>query len=379
MPAIEIFRTGKHTAMDGSTVEIGPAELAAIAAAYDPQAYQAPLVVGHPKTDDPAYGWVEGLDVADDRLVASVGQVDEAFADLVGAGRFKHVSASFYRPGAPNNPRPGEWYLRHVGFLGAQAPAVKGLRQVSFADKAEDIATFGELQGRTVLRVLRSIRDWLLTDFGTETADKVLPGHEPDWLADDLAAATAASPASADAQKPAEMAQTDEDEDMTDKKSGDGAADAEALARRQAELDEREAAAKKRDAEFAEREAKARREENGRFLDGLIEAGTFAPGHKAGMLDFMDGLDAAGTVEFGEGESAVKETPLGYLKGLLAKSGTVVDLSERSGGDGGETVDLADGVAIGLAASRYMDEQKAKGVTVTSAEAVRHVTKGGAK
>ncbi|OHR40934.1 2-oxoacid:acceptor oxidoreductase [Neisseria sp. HMSC064F04] len=130
----EIFRAGTRTDANGNTVTITEADLAAAAQAYDPKVHEAPIVVGHPKADAPAYGWVKSLGVQNGVLTADFDQVDEGFADLVKAGRYKKVSASFYPPASPNNPKPGVWTLRHVGFLGAQPPAVKGLSAISFAD-----------------------------------------------------------------------------------------------------------------------------------------------------------------------------------------------------------------------------------------------------
>ena len=137
---LQIFKPGRHTAMSGVALAFSESDLAASAAAYDPAVFQAPIVVGHPKTDDPAYGWVSALSFADGALEASPEQVDPAFAEIVEAGRFKKISAAFYAPEAPNNPVPGVYYLRHVGFLGAAAPAAKGLRSPEFADAEEGVA-----------------------------------------------------------------------------------------------------------------------------------------------------------------------------------------------------------------------------------------------
>ena len=64
---------------------------------------------------------------------------------MVQAGRFKKRSASFYPPQAPNNPTPGKWYLRHVAFLGAQPPAVAGLKDIQFSeDDAGGAVCFSE-------------------------------------------------------------------------------------------------------------------------------------------------------------------------------------------------------------------------------------------
>ncbi|STZ83075.1 putative phage associated protein [Bergeriella denitrificans] len=135
--AHEIFRAGTHTDNNGRKVTITAAELEQAAAAYDPALHEAPVVVGHPATDAPAYGWVGGLKADGGTLSADFAQVDDDFAGLVRAGRYKKVSASFYPPSSPNNPKPGVWYLRHVGFLGAHPPAVKGLAAVAFAENEE--------------------------------------------------------------------------------------------------------------------------------------------------------------------------------------------------------------------------------------------------
>jgi len=136
---LQIFKPGRHTAMSGAELAFSESDLAATAAAYDPALAEAPIVVGHPAADAPAYGWVKALAFAEGGLEAEPDQVDPAFAEMVAAGRFKKISASFYPPESPKNPVPGVYYLRHVGFLGAQPPAVKGLRAPSFADGDEAI------------------------------------------------------------------------------------------------------------------------------------------------------------------------------------------------------------------------------------------------
>ena len=85
----EIFRAGTRTDANGNTVTITEADLAAAAQAYDPKVHEAPIVVGHPKADAPAYGWVKSLGVQNGVLTADFAQVDEGFADLVKAGRYK--------------------------------------------------------------------------------------------------------------------------------------------------------------------------------------------------------------------------------------------------------------------------------------------------
>jgi len=186
---LHIFRAGRHTAMSGQSFEFSEAEVEAVAAAYDPALHEAPIVVGHPRTDAPAYGWVKSLRAEGAELFAEPDQVEPAFAEMVRAGRFKRISASFYPPKASANPAPGSYYLKHVGFLGAQPPAVKGLKAAEFADDGEAVtleldfseaeiagvasAGFGGLR-----RVVSGLRDWLLASQGQEVADGIVPAHE---------------------------------------------------------------------------------------------------------------------------------------------------------------------------------------------------------
>ncbi|HAZ6055639.1 TPA: peptidase, partial [Escherichia coli] len=137
MSAIHIFKAGTHTDMHGKKLPFTPDDLAACVKAYDPSVHEAPLVIGHPRTEDPAWGWVKALSLSGVDLMAEPAQLDPQFAEMVTDGRFKKVSASFYLPDSPSNPKPGVLYLRHVGFLGAQPPSVKGLKQVSFSEQEE--------------------------------------------------------------------------------------------------------------------------------------------------------------------------------------------------------------------------------------------------
>lgn len=58
---LHIFRVGRHTAMSGATLDFGEHELQQTAAAYDPAIHEAPIVIGHPKHDGPAHGWIKSL------------------------------------------------------------------------------------------------------------------------------------------------------------------------------------------------------------------------------------------------------------------------------------------------------------------------------
>ena len=104
MNPIEIFRAGTHTDSHGTTLNFSESDVAAMAAAYDPALSEAPIVVGHPKADAPAWGWIKSLTAQAGRLYALPDQVDPAFAEMVRAGRYKKLSAALY---GPTSPAPG--------------------------------------------------------------------------------------------------------------------------------------------------------------------------------------------------------------------------------------------------------------------------------
>ena len=139
-PAIHLFRPGTHIDMGGQELTFSESDLTATVNAYDPALHEAPLCIGHPKDDAPAYGWVQSMRMSADGPEATPHQVNADFAEMHKTGAFKKVSASFYPPNSPHNPVPGVYYLRHVAFLGAQPPAIKGLRPAEFAE-ADDCIT----------------------------------------------------------------------------------------------------------------------------------------------------------------------------------------------------------------------------------------------
>lgn len=138
MQRIHIFKSGKQTSSGGATIVFTEADVAATAGAYNPALHEAPIVIGHPEQEDPAYGWISQLEAQVGNLYATPSQLNADFAEMVKAGAYKKVSASFYPPEHPNNPTPGVYALRHVGFLGAQPPAVKGLKPTQFSDALAD-------------------------------------------------------------------------------------------------------------------------------------------------------------------------------------------------------------------------------------------------
>lgn len=316
---IEIFKTGRHTAESGLTLEYTEADLRAAVEAYDPALSQAPLVVGHPKTDAPAYGWVKSLRLDGGVLFAEPDQVDVQFAEIVNAGRYKRISSTFYLPTAPGNPKPGSLYLKHVGFLGAQAPAVKGLKAVSFSEQEEGVVTFadGDDSG-----LWRRLRDWFISKFGLDEADQVLP----DWAVGSIEAAAIQS--LPDTPTPA-YAEPKEEPSVT--------------IPTQQELDAKAAELERREKALKDQETAARHGQNVSFAEGLVTKGKLLPVHKDGLVAFMDGIAPEGVVSFGEGTARTSQPTLDWFKRFLDELPKAVEFGEVGGGElpSAETVSFA--------------------------------------
>lgn len=276
---IEIFRAGRQVDDAGNAHDFSEADVAAIAARYNPALREAPLTVGHPASNLPAYGWVKGLGAAAGVLTMNPHQVEPAFAEMVQAGRFKKRSASFYPPAHPGNPTPGQWYLRHVAFLGAQPPAVAGLKDIQFAEgDAAGAVSFSE----TAITQKETLMD-------EETKAR-------------LAQAEAETKAAQAAQ-----------------------ANAEAAAK----------AAQEKLAQFAEQQRLGRHAAHVSFAEVQVKAGKLLPKDKETAVAVLDQLAEAQPVEFSEAGVSKKVAPADWFKGLIEGAKPLVEFGEFAGGDAG--------------------------------------------
>lgn len=292
MKPLHIFRPGKHTAMSGDSFNFSESDIAATVLAYDPALHEAPLVLGHPKHDAPAAGWVKSLSASADGLIAEPQQVDPAFAELIAKAAYKKISASFYHPDSPSNPVPGVYYLRHVGFLGAQPPAVKGLRSIELADDEEGVIAFGDFGHETGASLWRRLREFLIGDRGQEVADQVIPTWAIDTIVD---AARIDDKPAPDFSEPAQpQTSTTEDTPVTEAEKTALLAD---NARLQREVQQH------KDEKRQETQA-AIHSGSVAFAEGLVAAGRLLPKHSAALiavLDFAEGTEKP--LEFGEGDA----------------------------------------------------------------------------
>ena len=271
---IEIFKPGTFTSVEGTEVSFGAADLEEMVGSYDPTSNPAPMVVGHPALDAPAYGWAGGLRINDaGRLVAVGDQVEASFAEMVNDGRFKKVSAKFYPRDHPANPTPGKFHLKHIGFLGAAAPAVKGLKSVSFAD--------GVQAGCITFEI-----------------DNSHPTHEP---------------------KEPIVAEKDKELSFAERET--------ALAAREDALAKSEAKAKDDRIAIDKAAADARHAGHVSFAESQIAVGRLAPAAKDEAVFLMDALSSAPqTLSFGEGDKSA--TPVALFQRLVSSAKPLISFGE---------------------------------------------------
>lgn len=301
----EIFKSGRRTSADGTQWNITDADVAKAAEVYDPKLHEAPIVIGHPKMDAPAYGWVPKLSADGGSLSAEFAQMDDDFAAAVKAGRYKKVSASFWPPHHPNNPVPDSYYLRHVGFLGAHAPAVKGLRQIEFAENETGLAEFSEPAHRRAASIFRRLREWLIEQYDTATADKVVADWEIRDI-EEMADWQSAQPEPAFAEPVTPTEPKNHDEKETSMSSEEQLA-AEKAAREQAESKAAaaEAELKRLQTEQEKDLREGAHERNADFAESLVKQGRLKPADKDLLVQVLDFAEYPQhtTADFGEGDA----------------------------------------------------------------------------
>ena len=395
---LPILPAGQHIALDGRAVEFTEAILQEIVDNYDPALHEAPLVIGHPKLNGPAYGWAKSVEMRDGMLFAEPHQVVPEFAEAANRKMYKKRSASIYLPDSPGNPVPGKHYLRHIGFLGAMPPAIKGIPD-SALDFAEDdgalAVEFSEVPYAVsgLTDILRRMRDFFVEREGAEQADQIIPQWQINSIEESARYAAERPAAFSEQEQPTSEAPTPNDVESAaasaaaaPESGNDGLAAAGATEttdqepnmadqKRENELAERERKVTEHETRIAKEEAEGQRREATEFAEGLVEAGKLLPRQKAGVVELLLNLPAGAPLEFAEGEQSISKPASEVLRELLKDLPKQVDFAEKSGG--GEVVDDQDANAIAARATTYQTEQRQAGRTISISQAVNHVTKGG--
>jgi len=264
----EIFRGGTQTDSNGEEHD-GDQLISKAVASFKPGDHEPPIVIGHPAENAPAYGWIEDIKTTVNDgvkvLWAKAKQVVPEFSAAVEQGLFKKRSASFYPDGR----------LRHVGFLGAVPPAVKGLADIGFTEQGV-VFEFEEkpkIEEESIMEKFAEFFEFLKF---WKKFEKEL-GSEP----------AAKDPGKTFSEADLEAAKTK------------AAEEAKAAAKAEAE------------AEFAEKQktaaAEQRKKELSAWVDERVKGGTILPAWKdAGLVAFMERLDADEAIQFAEGDQGKK-------------------------------------------------------------------------
>jgi hypothetical protein len=393
---IEVFRTGTFKNSAGVENTWTEKDLEEIVSKYDPSKFEAPIVIGHPADNAPAYGWVEALKREGKSLFAKIKPTVQEFIDNVRNGLYKKVSISLY----PDRS------LRHIGFLGGAAPALKDLPIVQFkeGEYSEEIMDFhaGTLNKLGMSHASSLIQDGKVDmesswSFDVDDRNRLL-GDPPDWkeygkwfLAIDpgfdpetkeyykypfgkegkvFRSALTAIRQRAGQQEANEIyeeagkllekidSRGREQEEMMEKKFDELEEKVKTLTSQHNEYIE---ANKKKDkelqdlkAELAKTKADLRKAEYEAFCDELMGQGKLIPAQKKVVLDFMEILHGQGEYEFSEGG---KKSSLEAFKEFLTKLPKQIEFSEFA--SKGKARPLATEDKREELISEYMEKHKA--------------------
>lgn len=334
-PWHDVFFAGEHTDNQGKTRSYSRADLQQVVDNFAPN--KAPLVIGHPKTNAPALGWVTGVRLTDDdRLEVTADNVNVDFAKAVAAKSFPNRSISLERTEKGLS-------LRHIGYLGAVEPALEGLgwqfngadtnptETVEFSAEPNETIEFSmEIeQQRSVLDMFSDLRDFIIDKFSEEEADRVLPRWNINWLRDALTRKEvnenehdpfAPEFSKPKTEEPAVTTYTQEQLDAAIQQAKD---DAEASFSSQ--LSAEKSRADNAEKTLEEQAFAARVADCKAVVDAQIAAGHLTPANAAGLAEFMASLpqgDNAQTFSFSKSDSeTVEQSQYDFAKAFVGSLG----------------------------------------------------------
>jgi hypothetical protein len=359
---VEAFKAGQHTDSEGNTRTWAPDDINKIAQQYNssadagnPNRKMAPVVLGHPKDDAPAYGWIDKVKAVSGTLKAHLTELNTSFVDALKSGAYKTRSLSLYP----------DLSIRHIGFLGGVQPAVPGLGPFKFAENDHSITiefNEGDDMAAEDVKALKSENNFfkrLFSLFKVDVQDfrEPMPGNTPDENNIQTRVPEARSAVAPDDKKgeTSTMAEPTKILEVGDKEI---AAPAESVKEEKDELTtvreelaklkevvqtlEREKAAA--EAELGSKEVRERTQDHMSFCESLVAEGRLAPvdvkqtvlnlelRYKADSetLDFAEQKTTPATDEY---KDYLKSRPVTMCFEEIAKPATASNLSSGSSSD----------------------------------------------
>lgn len=334
----DVFRCGTHLDHSGKWRTFSEADIDKAIASY--QSNSAPIVVGHPTLNAPAFGWIQQFRRQGPTLQARCSRVADEFADLVKRGLYKNRSISFNSDGT----------FRHVGFLGAAAPAVKGLEDIQFADKGEFITMDTAETVQTEQAAAQ------------EQAEEVQVEPEAE-------AKTAKSEAEPQSSRADAAQKTEPEVSLSDLESQQK--------QFQETVKKLENQIKSLESALNVEQEKNRKAEFAAYADELIREGRLNPVAKTPLVCTMEGLFASDQANFAAPENSVLNSFKSFLNIALPRNPNLFIGFAAPSDDCGHSAEMLTPREVAIKARGLVDEQAAKGCCLDLGRAVRMVMEGG--
>lgn len=292
----DVMRTGIF-----NDINIKESDLKELAEAYNVSVNKAPIVIGHPRDNNPAYGLIDSLKVVGNKLKATTKNISDDLVKAIKEKKFNEVSLSIYERNAQSNPTKGRLNLRHCGVFGAKRVAVSNLDplHMSFSELPEikDGDTFEtkiDFNFEENVPMKEQVKNWVKELFNTEIKQVI----------------------STEATKTKVI-------EMTEK---------EQVAKLQLDLDKANAKVAKVEAEnetltisFSEQKQKRFEADNLTFCEDAVKDNKLAPALKTSMLNILNKCSTE-TMNFGEKNSSLVDE----VKAFINTQSKILDFTEKS-------------------------------------------------
>ena len=332
----DVFRCGTHLDHSGKWRTFTESDIDKAIASY--QSDSAPIVVGHPTLNAPAFGWIQQFRRQGPTLQARASRVADEFADLVKRGLYKNRSISFNSDGT----------FRHVGFLGAAAPAVKGLEDIQFADKGDFIT---------------------MDTAETVQAEQAAAQEQAEEVQAETEGQTAENKAEEQSSRADAAPKTEPEVSLSNLESQQK--------QFQETVKKLESHIKSLENALNVEQEKNRKVEFAAYADELIRKGRLNPVAKAPLISTMESLFVSDQANFASPENSVLNQFKGLLNLVLPENATLYINYAAPSDDCCHSAESLTPGEVAIKARCLVDEQAAKGCCLDLGRAVRMVMEGG--
>ena len=302
----EIFRVGTHTDSNGRKKDWTNEDLETIKTNFLTKNPDVPICCGHPKSNSPAYGWTDKMKVESGKLFATFKNVQESFKEAYDQGLFKTRSLSLTSDLIP----------RHIAFLGAQSPAIKGMEKFCFEECGDDICI--EFQSNTIS---------LYSDPSGAGSSPVL--KEGEQMSEEI----------------------------------------------NVKLAEKDAKIAELEAKIAKNEKEQRNKEFEDFCDKAISNGNILPAQKQHIINILESLDNTNKFEFDDGsEKNASEIFKDFIGNL--KQFNFEEVATTNNLQTPKEIDFSDAENVAENIIEIQNEYLKKGKTLSAVEALEVIKRG---